>query len=96
MTAYDITREYAVKLICKVASGEYHYSRLNEMFKSVCPKKWKRYNDLFEEYDLTSEGMFAFDCFSKYINEVLYGLEYITKGKIRYIGTNDLKTFIIK
>lgn len=96
MSAYDITSEYAIKLISKVSNGEYHYSHLRDMFISVCPKKWKRYNDLFAEYELTAEGCVAFNFFKKYIDEVLFGLEYITNGKVRYIGTNDIKTFFVK
>ena len=96
MSAYDMTKEMAVKLISKVSKGEYHYTQLGDMFLSICPKKWKKYDELFNEYVLTSDGILAFHFFRKYIDEMLYGLEYATNGKVRYIGTNDLKTFIIE
>ena len=96
MTAYDMSKEMAIKLISKVSKGEYHYSKLQEMFLSVCRKGWKRFDEFFGEYELNSEGLLAFMFFQKYIDEMLFGLEYATNGRVRYIGTNDIKTFIIE
>lgn len=96
MTPYDMTREKAVKLLSKADKGEFHHSRLQEVFLSVCQKSWKRYNDLFNEYELNSDGATAFMFFEKYIDECKFGIEYATNGKVRYIGTNDLATFIIE
>lgn len=91
-----MTKEKAIKLISKVESGEYHYSHLEKMFISVCQKSWKRYNDLFNEYELNSDGILAFRFFKMYIDECKFGIEYATNGKVRYIGTNDISTFIIE
>lgn len=96
MTLYDMTKEKAIKLISKAEKGEFHYSRLREVFTSVCQKSWKRYDDLLNEYVLTSDGGLAFMFFEKYIDECKFGLEYATNGKVRYIGTNDLSTFIVE
>ena len=96
MTPFEMTKEKAIKLISKAEKGEFHYSDLEKVFLSVCQKSWKRYNDLFNEYELTSDGILAFRFFKMYIDESKFGLEYATKGKVRYIGTNNLSSFIIK
>ena len=96
MTPYDMTREKAIKLISKAEKGEFHYSNLEKVFLSVCQKSWKRYDDLLDEYELTPDGITAFRFFEKYIDECKSGLEYATNGKVRYIGTNDLSTFIVE
>lgn len=96
MTPYDMTREKAIKLISKAEKGEFHYSRLRDVFLSVCQKSWKRYNDLLNKYELTCDGAQAFAFFEKYIDDIKFGLEYATSGKVRYIGTNDLSTLIIE
>ena len=96
MTPYDMTKEKAVKLISKAEKGEFHYSNLERVFLSVCQKSWARFNDLFNEYELTPDGITAFRFFEKYIDECKFGLEYATNGKVRFIGTNDLATFIVE
>lgn len=74
------------RLLCKIPSGEY-YADPYEIYKMVCTKSCQNMN-LFKNYYRRKEFEFMFE-------EKKYGFEYLTSGKVRYIGTNDLNSIIV-
>lgn len=85
-----MTKEQVIKRLKRLEKGEYCVDE--NMFLMLANKSEYTVNAITGDkipklYPLV-QFMVAFD-------EIKYGLEYSTKGKIRYTGTNDLNTLTV-
>ena len=89
----EMTLETLIKRLKRLGKGEHYCGDLEKIYLKTAKKS---------EYEITYFGerrakdFIAELLFEQDFNEYKYGLEYATNGKIRYIGTNDLETLIIK
>ncbi len=85
-----MTERIFKSMMNRIPEGEYYvdaYGRY-EIYKMICPKSYRDTSKL-ENNIRYYEFMIMFD-------ELKYGFEYMFKGKIRYLGTNNLNTLIVK
>lgn len=75
------------RLMNKLPAGEYRANAW-DIYEKVCEKS---YRDMRKWENEERRMMFV-----KMFIEQKYGFEYMFNGKIRYIGTNDLDTIIVK
>lgn len=75
--------EYLLKLVKRVPAGEYGFTGdpETEMFQALPMKK--------------DCGLLGEIKFCEWVKEHRYGLEYATNRKVRFIGTNDIYTYIV-
>ena len=88
----EMSREALIKRLKRLGKGEHYCGDLEELFLKVANKSEYTVNFAGDKYS----KMIPFFEFKYAFDEYKYGLEYATNGKIRYVGTNDLATLIIK
>ena len=85
-----MTKEQLIRRLKRLEKGEYYVDE--NMFLKLANKSEYTVNsitgDKIAKIQPLVQFMVAFD-------EIKYGLEYATKGKMRYTGTNDLNTLTI-
>lgn len=87
-----MTMEQLIKRLKRLEKGEYYCGDIDALFIKVANKSEYTVNVLTgDKYSKLIPALLFSQCF----DECKYGLEYATKGKIRYIGTNDLQTLVI-
>lgn len=84
-----MTREQALNLLKKVPDGEYN-GDLREMYISIARK-----GEVDEYGLLTKKGEKRYCEFLHEITQIRYSISYLTNGRVRYTGTNDLDTYYI-
>ena len=89
----EMTLETLIKRLKRLGKGEHYCGDIDALFLKVANKS---------EYtvaDITGEKISKIMPYLEFkfaLDKYKYGLEYTTNGKIRYVGTNDLATLIIK
>lgn len=75
------------RMMNEIPTGEYPANAW-DIYTMICPKSYRDMN----KWENQSRRM----AFVKMFIDAKYGFEYMFNGKIRYIGTNDLDTLIVK
>lgn len=88
-----MTKEELIKLLKKLAKGEYWCGDMESIFLKVAKKSEYTVNPLTGD---KHPKLFSFCPFAIAFDEYKYGLEYATNGKISYVGTNDLMTLTVR
>lgn len=88
-----MTREQLIKRLLRLPRGEYS-ADADDLFIRTS-KSTREY----EINPITGDKIAKMACvvpFAIALNEYKYGIEYLTNGKIVYVGTNDLNTIYVK
>ena len=88
-----MTNEQVVKRLSRLPAGEY-YADTEKLFLATSKSKSEyNVNPITGDKIAKISKVILFDLAFEAIK---YGLEAATNGKIRYIGTNDLNTLVVK
>lgn len=88
-----MNNEQLIKRLKRLPKGEYYCGDTERLFLKVANKSEYTVNELTGD---KSAKMVPLICFSQAFEACKYGLEYLTHGKIYYIGTNDIQTLVVR
>lgn len=85
-----MTERIFKSMMNKIPAGEYKVDGygLWSLYQNICPKTYKdtsKFENQMRYYD-----------FCRMFDEAKYGFEYRFKGRIRYVGTNDLDFLVVE
>lgn len=86
-----MTGEQLIKRLKRLDSGEYYVDEA--MFLKIANKSECSIHPLTGD---KIAKLYPLCIFLRAFDECKYGLEYATGGKLRYIGTNDLNTLVVR
>ena len=88
-----MTMEELIKRLKKLGKGEFFMGDVEQVFLKTAKKSEYTVNPITGDKYANTVPFVAFvEAFETY----KYGLEYATNQKMRYIGTNDLETLVIR
>lgn len=85
-----MTKRIFKSMMNKLQPGEYRLDAYGmwSLYQDICPKTYKDTSKF--------ENKMRYMNFCMMFEEHKYGFEYIFKGHIRYVGTNDLSFLVVE
>lgn len=83
-----MTERIFKSMMNRLEPGEYNTRNLWYLYQEICPKSYRDTSKW--------ENSIRFNQFGCMFEEKKYGFEYMFKGRIRYIGTNDLSILVVE